>query len=57
MVPKSPQVSGFSENGQSIDGANPGDAAEELIIRMIRQKVDSTTFDLLALSDQAPSFG
>ena len=27
VVAKTPEVSGFSENGQSIDGANPGDAA------------------------------
>ncbi|MBB4274001.1 hypothetical protein GGE12_001756 [Rhizobium mongolense] len=52
MMSKAPQVSCFRQDGQSVDRADTGDCAQELVVWIVLQHLNGPRFDLIALSDQ-----
>ena len=57
MMPKAAQVAGLRQDGHGIDRADAGDRCQQLIVRQIREELDRTRLDLVALTDKTSAFG
>ena len=51
------QIASLGQNGQGIDGSDPRNRAQQLIIRPVAQQFDGAILDGIALADQASAFG
>ena len=46
------QIASLGQNGQRVDGSDPRNRAQQLIIRPVAQKFDCAILDGIALADQ-----
>jgi len=57
MMAEPPEITPFRKDRQRDDGADAGDAAQNLIVSAIAEQVIGHAFDLIPLTDQASGFG
>ena len=57
VMTEPPQVTGLGQNSQCVDRPDPGNGAQQQIIRTLGQQFDRPIFDGVALPDQASALG